>query len=186
MTMISEQPLMVSLMLGLIGAALLFGWLQTGKRLPGIAGVVLLLLIPVAWIAASLLVTDREQIETILFEVAAAVEAGEYEKTYQYIGDPDAEQQARQELPLYTFKSAKINSIRGIDIIDGSSPTEADVDLTVKADVSNKSGSIRDLRVVRRLILRMQKNTGGVWKVVQYQHLPMLGGPDQFSNNVVH
>ena len=53
-TLLAEQPLIVSLMLGVLSAGLLFGWLQTGKKPAAIAGLVCVSLIPVAWLVAAL------------------------------------------------------------------------------------------------------------------------------------
>ncbi|TWU43730.1 hypothetical protein Q31b_12590 [Novipirellula aureliae] len=186
MNMIAEQPLIVSIFLGFVSLALLFGWLQTGNKAAGIAGLIFLLLIPAEWFVAANIVTDREQIETLIYETADAVENERYEDAYKVIGDPDAERRARIELPPYTFDIARVNSIRSIKVIEGMQPLEAEVDMTIKADISNRSGTINDFRVVRRLVLRLQKdpkgqNTTGQWKVIDYQNLPMTGGPDQFS-----
>jgi len=187
MNMIAEQPLIVSILLGFIGLALLFGWLQTGNKAAGIAGMIVLLLIPAEWFVAASIETNREQIERLIYETADAVEKERFEDAYRVIGDPDAERRARIELPQYTFDLAQVNSIRSLKVIEGITPLEAEVDMTIKADVSNRSGTINSFRVVRRLILRLQKDTTGPndeghWKVIDYQHLPMTGGPDQFSN----
>ncbi|TWT82885.1 hypothetical protein CA13_43480 [Planctomycetes bacterium CA13] len=182
MTMLAEQPLVVSLILGLLGVLLLYGWLQTGKKPPAIVGLVFLLLIPFAWVIASHVVTDRERIEELIYEVATAVEAEDYEKVYAFIGDPEALRRARVELPIYDFDMAKVNSIRRITLVPSSDPLEADVDMTVKVDVSMTSGAMRHMRGPRRIILKLQKTGQDEWKVIQYQHLPIAGGPDQFSN----
>ncbi len=51
-TLLAEQPLIVSLMLGALSVGLFFGWLQTGKRQAAIAGLVFALLdsrLPGSW-----------------------------------------------------------------------------------------------------------------------------------------
>ncbi|TWU20193.1 hypothetical protein Pla52o_47080 [Novipirellula galeiformis] len=181
MQVLAEQPLLISLMVGLIGGALLYGWTQTGKRAAAILGLVFLLLIPTVWIVSSMMVTDREQIEAIIYEVAAAVEANDHDAALAYINDPNAKAQAAQELPNYVFSLARVNRIRSITIAQGSYPLEADVDMSVKVDVSSKSGSIRDFRIPRRLLLRFQKDSNDQWKVVKYEHMPIAGGPDQYT-----
>ncbi|WP_372720241.1 hypothetical protein [Novipirellula sp.] len=181
MQVLAEQPLLISLMVGLIGGALLYGWTQTGKRAAAILGLVFLLLVPAVWIISSMMVTDREQIEAIIYQAAAAVEANDHEAALQYIADPQAKAQAAQELPNYIFSLARVNRIRSIVMIEGSYPPQADVDMSVKVDVSSKRGGIRDMRVPRRLLLQFEKGSDDQWKIVKYEHMPIAGGPDQFS-----
>ena len=42
-TLLAEQPLIVSVMLGALSAGLLFGWLQTGKTAGCVAGLIMAL-----------------------------------------------------------------------------------------------------------------------------------------------
>ncbi len=181
--MLAEQPFLLSLMLGLIGFALIYGWMQTGKRGALIGGLFFALLVPGVWVLASLWVTDREQIEQVIYDATAAVEANDPEAAVDCISDPKAKTQALLELPRYQFSLARVNKIRSIDIVQGSYPPEADVDMSVKVDVSSKNGAIRDFRVLRRLLLRFQKDTSGQWKVVWYQHLHLTEGVDQFTTS---
>ena len=178
--LLAEQPLIVSLMLGASSAAMLFFWLQSGKPPAAIAGAVLALLIPVAWIVASRWETDREQIESLIYSIADAVERNDVETAVQIIGDPATRDKARVELNRFTFDMAAVNKIRSIDVIDGTFPPEADVDMSVKVDVSHNSGQFRKIRVLRRLLLRLEKSND-LWKVTDYRHSPITGQPDQYS-----
>jgi hypothetical protein len=179
-TLLAEQPLVVSLMLGTLAVGLIYGWLQTGKKAAAVAGLIAVLLIPAAWVIASKWVTDREQIETLIYEIADAVERNDHVEAVRVISDPKTKAQARQELNQWTFSLAAVNRIRSINIIDGSYPLEADVDMSVKVRVSHVKGSIRDQPVPRRLILTLEKSEDG-WLVTQYRHLPIAGGPDRYS-----
>lgn len=179
-TLLAEQPIIVSLMLGALAAGLVYGWMQTGKAAAGIAGLIMLLLIPLAWLLASYWVTDREQIELLIERTAVAVAANEHEQVLAVIGDPRAEAQARAELPNYQFDEARVTGIREIVILDDTYPLEAEADLNVRVDVSHRGGRFRNVRAPRRLILTLQKQNEE-WKVIAYEHLPVVGGPDQFS-----
>ncbi len=178
--LLAEQPLVVSLMLGTLGGGLIFGWLQTGKKEAAAAGLVAFALIPLAWLIASRWETDREQIRTLIYEIANAVEENDHDTAVEVIGDPQTRSRARQELANWTFHLARVNKIRSIDVIEGTFPLEADVDMSVKVDVSQNRGSLRDVRVPRRLILKFEKATDQ-WVVTDYRHMPIAGGPDQFS-----
>lgn len=179
-SLLAERPLLLSIMLGTLSAGLIYGWLQTGKRAAAVGGIVLALMIPLAWIVAARWVTDREQIETLIYDTAHAVAENQYDQVYGVIGDPATEAQARAELPNYVFDAANVTGIRSIDLIDGSYPPEADVDLNVRVDVSHRGGRFQGLRVPRRLVLRLQQ-LDGQWVVVEYRHMPIVGGPDNFT-----
>lgn len=176
--MLAEQPLLVSLMLGALAVGLFYGWLQTGKKEAAIAGLVFALLIPVAWIVASRWETDREQIESLIYEIADAVERNDHEAAVKAIGDPQTKAQARQELQNWTFELAQVNRISSIDVIQGTSPLQAEVNMSVKVNVTGRG--VRSRRVPRRLLLKFE-NRNGDWFVTDYRHMPIAGGPDQFS-----
>ncbi len=182
--LLAEQPMLLSLMLAACSGALFFGWLQTGKRGAAGSGLVFLALIPVVHLIAAKWETDREQIESLLYELADAVESNDAERAVKVIGDPELRDRARAELSRYQFTLAAINKIRRIDLIEGTFPQEADVELSAKVDVSDRRGQIQNVRVLRLLILRMEARSG-TWVVVDYQHFPITGKPDaasQFSN----
>lgn len=179
-TMLAEQPGVVALMLGAMGIALLFAWMQTGKTAAAIIGAIFLALIPAAFVVASKLETDREQIQRIIYETADAIERNDFDGVYELIGDGDARRMAQQELPNFEFTMARVNKLRSIDILERSFPPEADAELSVKVDVSSKRGGVRNVRVVRKLLLRFEKR-GDDWVVTDYKHMPIVGGPDGYS-----
>ena len=86
-TLLAEQPLLLSLLLGVLAAGLVYGWLQTGKRGVGIAGLVVLVLIPIAWFVSNAWVTDRERIRELIFETADAVETNDIDRAVLVIGN---------------------------------------------------------------------------------------------------
>jgi hypothetical protein len=175
--LLAEKPLLISLMLGVLGGGLIYGWLQTGKKPAAVAGLVLLLLIPLAWFLAARLETDREQVERLIYEVAAAVERNDAEAAIVVIADPDLRNRARNELSRWTFTLARVNRLRSIEIVEGSYPLEAIVEMSVKVDVSSRGGSMRNVRVARKLDLKFQK-TRDQWHVIDYEHSPIAGsGP---------
>ena len=180
-TLLAEQPLLVALMLAVAGAALVYGWLQTGKRAAAIAGVIALALIPLVWVLSQRWVTDRERVEQTIHEVARAVEADDLQRVLRVIGDADTRAQARAELPKYEFHEANVHRIRSIEIIDNTYPPRADVDMSVKVVVSQKRGVIQNQPVARRLLLTFEKRASDQWVVVDYRHMPLLGGPDAYS-----
>ena len=184
--LLADSPILISVMLLAIAAGMIFGWLQTGKRQTLWVALISLLLIPVAhWIAARW-ETDREQIENLLYELAEAVQENDVEQAVRVIGDPDMQARARTELLRYRFDMAAINKVRSIRIVEGTFPQEADVELSVKVDVSDRQGHFTRVRVLRLLLLKMEQR-GSSWFVTDYQHFPITGQPDaasQISNQL--
>lgn len=188
--LLAENPLLLSIVLGILAVALVYGWLQSGRKPLVYAGLFAAALIPIVWVVAENWVTDRERIEQLIGEVADAVEANDHDRALAIIGDEATKQQAAGELPQWIFTQADVGNIRSIQIIENTMPLEADVDMTVKVEVSSKRGSIQNMRVPRRLMLTFQKRGPetaeyGGWKVTSYRHLPIIGKADGFTTQPV-
>ena len=178
-TIFAEQPLMLSFMIGTIAVALVYVWLQTGKKAIGIGGLACGLLIPVVWMIASSIETDREQIETLIRRTAQAVQDNDHATAVSVIDRLETRQQALAELPRYVFDKVSVGNMT-IKIVKGS-PLQADVDMIASVRASDKDGRFNDMRVARRILLTFQKGRDDQWTVVDYNHLPVTGQPDAFS-----
>ena len=179
--LIAEEPLIVSLMLGAMGFGLLYGWLRSGNKPTAIAGLVFVALIPLAWLIADRIETDREQIESLIFKVADAVERNDHDIAVAVIATPELESLARLELQNWTFTLAKVTQINKIRVISDTYPKQADIEMIVKVRVSGRADrAIQNAQIPRKLLLTLE-NDGDEWLITQYQHLPLIGGPDQFS-----
>ncbi len=189
MRLLAESPVIVVLMLGVLASALIYGWLQTGRKPLAIVGLIVACLIPIAWIVSENWVTDREQIEQLIYQTADAIEANDHERAVAVIGDEATREQALNELPQWEFSRADVGSIQSIRLIENTVPIQADVDMTVKVEVSSKRGGLHNLRVPRRLLLTFEKRegkadqVGGGWVVTKYEHLPIVGRADAFSTS---
>ena len=180
MILLAERPFVISIMLFAVFGALCFGWLQTGKRQLILSSLVPLALIPAAHWIADVWETDREQIQTLLYDLAEAVENNDIQGAVQVIGDPAMQARARLELQRYRFEMAAINKLRSIRVIEETFPKEADVELSVKVDVSDRQGRFQGVRVLRLLVLRMEFRSDR-WVIIDYQHFPITGQPDAAS-----
>ncbi len=179
--LIAEEPLIVSLMLGAMGFGLLYGWLRTGNKPIALAGLVFVALIPLAWFIANQVETDREQIQRLVYTLADAVERNDHDSAVTVIADPELEARARLELRNWTFDLAKVTQINKIRVIDDTFPPQADIEMMVKVKVSGRgSNAIQNAQIPRKLLLNMEKE-GDDWLITEYQHLPIIGGPDKFS-----
>lgn len=179
---LAEQPLLVSLLVGVFAAGLVYAWLQTGKRAAGWAGLVLFCLIPLLWLISVRWVTDRERIEQVIYEAAAAVEANDHERALQAIGDRELRARAAAELSRFVFSKATVTRIRRIDLIEGSLPPTAEVELVAKVTVGQRGGQFQDITVPRVLVLKFTQTEPDQWGVVDYRHQPIIGPGDPYSN----
>lgn len=183
MKLFGEQPLLLSVLLGLLAAAFLYIWTRSGQRALAITGALLLALIPVVWIIAERIVTEEEQIRATIVGFAEHVEANRFEEAYEAV-HPDREDIRRRvesELPRYEFSRARVGSFRRIRTLPGTNPPEAVVDLVAGVTVSMRNGTLQNQRAARRVILHLQK-TGEGWRVIDYAQGPPVGGFDPYSS----
>ncbi len=184
-TLIAEQPWLTLAMLALLAGAALYGWMQTGKRGPLIVGLVLVTLMPVAWIVAERWVTDREQIRMTIEKAAEALRQNDIDQALQLV-DPTMRSilaMAQADLSRFHFSEARVTKMRAIEVNSGSQPPTAEVDITVSALISDRGGMMTDFRVLRRVVLEMHRLDDGQWYVYSYNHMPVTGQPDAYSPN---
>lgn len=180
--LLAEQPVLLSVLLGVLGAAFLYAWLQTAHKALVIAGIVCFALIPVGWYVSEKWVTDRERILQIVHDTAAAVNRNDFEAVYEMIAPREREtlRQAQSDLTKYEFSEARVGQIRSLTFVQGALPPEAIVDMTASVMVTSKSGGFAKQKVPRRVILRFHK-LNDQWFVTDYTHLRVIGGTDSFS-----
>ena len=179
--LLAEEPLIVSLMLGAMGFGLLYGWLRSGNKKIALTGLVFVALIPLAWFIANRVETDREHIQRLLHALADAVQRNDHDTAVAAIANPELEERARRELQNWTFDLAKDTQINKIRVIEDTFPPQADIEMMVKVKVSGRgSNAIQNAQIPRKLLLTMEKE-GDDWLITEYQHLPILGGPDKYS-----
>ena len=177
-TLIAERPILTIIGLGLVAAALLFGWLQIGQRGLAAATGFFLVLIPVEWMVASAWVTDREQITALLHDTAARVRDNDVPAAVDVVSDPTKRATVAALLSRFTFSEARVTGIRSIEVNDDFFPPTATSDFLTRIEISG--GGIGAQRIPRRVILEWEKQNDQ-WRIVDYQHLPVVGAADNFS-----
>lgn len=181
-TIFAENPLMISIMIGIVVIGLLYGWLQTGDKRIAFAALVATLMIPAAYYLADAIETDREKILRAIYTTVRAIEQNDHESAVQVIGDRATRQRALNELPRYEFHRIGVRNIE-IRIVQGSFPLEATADLDASVTASLSNGAMKNIRVPRRVILTFQKQPDESWLVTDYTHRPLIGKADNFTPN---
>ena len=180
MRILAEQPIFASILLGALGISLLYVWSKGLHRSVGIAGLVFLLLIPVAWLISFAIETEEETIAKLIKKMATHVEANEIDEALTAV-HPDllpTANRARGELSRYEFSRARVSGFDRIRVLRDREPMEAAVDLAVSVRVTGNGAT--NTTVPRRLLLRLEKTSEG-WKIVDYEHRPLVGPNDGFS-----
>ncbi len=182
-SLVAEQPVLVSITLSLLAAAMLYGWLQSGNRNVLITAVLCLLLIPIEFAVASYLHTDREQIREVITHTAEAVARNDFDEAVKVIepGLRDKIANAKADLNRFHFDEARVTQFQSIDIFTDSMTPTAEVDISAKVVVSDLRGQFNRFSVPRRILLKFRKATDGNWYVFDYTHQPVVGGPDGYS-----
>lgn len=116
----------------------------------------------------SMIVTDREKITGLVYDLAKAVEQNRMEDVLAVVAPSriDAQQQIRAEMPQYQFTSCRVLGVRSFHL--GPDRRQAEIVFVVFA-----SGSSRQLgegNVHRRVTLYFEKQTDDNWKLVDYHH----------------
>ncbi len=183
MKLLAEQPIFVAIVLTILAAGFVYSWTRSNQRWMLYVGALLLLLVPVAWLVANLVVTDDEQIKMMIESFAERVEANDVEGALQSIhpSRPEIRQRVAAELPNYEFDRANVGGYQAIRMVPNQDPPQAVVDLIAGVTVSLKNGGIEDQKLARRLLLLLEKTSDG-WKVIDYSHRSPVGKLDPYSS----
>jgi hypothetical protein len=170
-----ESPLIV----GFTGLALtiiaLVVWIKGGFRNALYTACVLAVLTVVLLFLNLNIQTDREQIDQLLHDVAAAVQRNDLPTTLSYIHPNAVEglQRAKNEMPKYEFTEARITGIKSIEVKPKLNPPLAVAEFYVA--VSLNSGG-RQVNGIRRFVRATLTKRDGRWLVSDYEHFEPTTG----------
>ncbi|MFM7117422.1 MAG: hypothetical protein ACKO0N_12385 [Planctomycetota bacterium] len=167
---IAETPFH-SIMIGLI-ATFAFGliWLMSKRNLFAVLAVLSFLLMTAAIIVERVLVTDQEKISQTLDELADAVRSNNEAELLLWISDraPEVEQAARGHLKRFEIDYCSITWKELAAINGNANPPEADVRFSAFVRAQERSEGGLEGGDVIGIKLRMQKESDGEWRVVDY------------------
>ena len=162
MSTLFESSLPLLLLGGVVMVGCVVGWLKTEDRRLWI-GAVLGIAVAVAGVLVErMVVTDREQIERVIYAVAADVRSGRTEAAVQHIrpDDEDLRNRARAELKLYQVTEITIKRPLDITVSPEREPTKGKAEFNVVVKGGDVTGFIQDQQVPRYLIVRFVKIDG--------------------------
>lgn len=170
MMWIAEQPLTILLLTLGAEAALFAAMVQTGKKLfmPIMAGVALLglLLLGIEW----LVVTDREQVEGTLYDVADAIEANDVDRVIAHleVGANETAGDARRYMGMLKVGQVKIKDNLEITIAPQTDGKLATASFNVTLIVSDTSQTFANQTFPQFLKVYF-RHRDGVWRIYDYE-----------------
>lgn len=177
MSTLCESSLPLLLLGGVVTVGCVVGWLKTADRRLWIGAVLGIVAAVSGIVLERMVVTDREQIERVIFAVAADVRAGRTEAAVQHIrpDDEDLRNRARTELKLYQVTEINIKRPIEITVSPDREPTKGKAEFNVVVKGGDVAGFIQDQQVPRYLIVRFVK-IDGRWYASDYEHHDPLHG----------
>ena len=163
-----EQPITLGVCGGIFVLAAGFFWLQTGFRWLLLTTIGLVALTVILVLVSINVITDRERLNSLLYEVAEAVEANDHARVISYM-HPDASagvMRAKSELPQYDFSEARVTRVKEIKILDKAVPPEAIAEFNVVVEVGVQGQRFR----VPRFVIVYFRMKDDRWLVTDYEH----------------
>ncbi len=169
-----ESPLWIGLGGSFVSLIAGFFWSQTGNK-PSAYASLGLAIATIALVVVNIQVeTPREQIASLLDEIAGHLEANNREAIYSFIhpAAAPAVQQARQELPRFEFSKAKVTRIKNIAVQNDASPPSCLAEFNVAVELTTQGQKFRVPRFVRVYFAKQ----GDQWLVRDYEHYEPTAG----------
>lgn len=166
--LVFESPLWIGVCGLFVALGAGFLWTQTGSRTAWLATVGAVVLTVTLVVVAVRVETDREKIHRTINEVAKAVEANDLKRVTSFI-HPNATEgaaRAKQELPQYTFREARMTRLKSILVNRSSTPATAVAEFHAVVDLEINGQDARILRFVKAYFVEDQ----GRWLVRDYEH----------------
>ena len=174
-----------AIVIGVLATAIVAsGWLRTGRQTLLHLMVAIILLTIGAVVLERWVVTDREQVDATLHEIARLVESNDVDAVlrYAYSGSPATRAQAAGELPRYRFQTVTIARNLQIQVFPKHVPPRATAEFNVIVQLGLADGSWSDQRVVRYVEVTFYQEADGQWRVAAYNHYePFRGVRDDYS-----
>ena len=117
-----------------------------------------------------MVVTQREEVTDQIIALADSVQRNNFEAIMDFFSDDYAEtrNRAEAEMPRYDFQTCRVSGIFNYNLVKSEPPT-AEIQFNVSVTVRVDSGA-EPLWGQRRVKLTFQKDTEGVWEIIDYSH----------------
>ena len=148
-------------------------WISTGRKEALFVTGLLFILFVGLIITERVMISDREAIQQTLIDIARDLKSNNREAVYAAI-HPKATahlEQARAELPNYTFQDCRITQIIETKVDAAAKPKTAVTEFYVAAKGTFNQGGQGYTGDPRRIVkLHLEQDAAGKWKIVDYTH----------------
>jgi hypothetical protein len=169
-----ENPLTIGIAGGACTLIALVMWIKGGFRAAFYSALGLAVLTAILLFINVSVKTDREQVEQVLYDVAAAVARNDFPAVLAHVHPNAIEglQRAKNELPSYHFTDARITGIKSIEVKPNTPPPTATAEFYVAVAVEMQGSPFRGNRFVRAHFRKLD----GRWLVYNYEHYSIESG----------
>ena len=166
-------PFITGLLLtGMLGSFAVMLRSRTLVLLAAILGICSIALI----VAERYIVTDRERVKDLLYEVANAVQFNQHDSVLASMKEGSRAYQAAQpEMERYDFRTCNITGVRELTVNEDTTPLTAMINFVVYVDVNAPSYQ-HDGPGRREVTLWLEKQSDGRWLITNYDHRTPTGG----------
>jgi len=169
MTILLEQPVPILIVGLIIATAAGVAFVSTGRNHFGIVALVTLVVTGALLAIERFVETDREQVESALYDIAAAVRANDRPALIARISQlSPAIQQAERELSSVTVTSFSIKN--NLDIMVNSSHRPALAEATFNFVVSGSYRGGESGMYPGFMKVHLRREEDGVWRLTRYEH----------------
>lgn len=114
------------------------------------------------------IVTDKEKIVQIVYDLAKAVEKNQVDQVLKHVAPSrqDARQRIQQEMPEYIFDSCRVLGIKSFELKNNQ--RQAEIVFVVYASGAHQQFGKGNAH--RRITLMFEKQADDSWKLIDYSH----------------
>lgn len=146
-----------------------FAYVSNERSLLYIAAAILLMTIGIVTIE-SLIVTDKEELQEAVYQLAFQVQKNNLETVVAAFDPLDQKliSRVRSEMPRYDFDTCRLIDFTSFEST-GDDPDTAEIEFAIAVRL-RQGGMPEILSGQRRVRLSYQKDAAGNWKIKDYQH----------------
>ena len=177
MNWLFDRPVYVALMGVVLCVPIAIAWVMTGRKEVLYALAAAFVIFVGLLIMERMVVTDREQIEATVLQIARDVQANNHQAVLSHIysGSPQLKQKAQSEIANYVFTECRVTKAPEVEVNINDHPRSAKVSFLAAAAGDFKYGGAsasfsKEAPIRRRIIFKMRKEADGRWTVEDYGH----------------
>jgi hypothetical protein len=155
---------------GILAIVFFFLFIMSREKIMLYISLGIAMLVGLVFVCEQLIVTDREEIEAIVYQLSNEVRSNNVEGVVTHISKArkDTIDRARSEMPRYFFDECRLTGVNSFEDVAGK-PNTKKIVFTVVFRVSLLPDRTK-IPGQRRVELTFEKDASGQWKITTYAH----------------